>query len=114
VIGDEDLLRRMLVNLMQNAVQHSPGGARVKVEFAADSRAVTISVTDQGRGIPLPDQQRIFDRFVQVDRSRRGSGAGLGLPIARWIAEAHGGSLHLHSSSATGTAFQVILPVVDA
>jgi two-component system OmpR family sensor kinase len=109
-VGDEDLLRRMLVNLVQNAVQHSPDQGTVQIRVRADDRAIEIRVTDHGCGIPPADQQRIFDRFVQVDPSRRASGAGLGLPIARWIAEAHGGSLDLEASGATGSTFRVVLP----
>jgi two-component system OmpR family sensor kinase len=110
-VGDEDLLRRMLVNLMQNAVQHSPAGGSVRVVVTTNGQAATISVTDQGAGIAPADRQRVFDRFVQVDPSRHGSGAGLGLPIARWIAEAHGGSLVLESSSASGSTFRIDLPI---
>jgi signal transduction histidine kinase len=69
-----------------------------------------IRVTDAGRGIPPADRTRIFDRFVQLDASRRANGTGLGLPIARWIAEAHHGTLVLESSSAAGSTFCVSLP----
>jgi len=67
-------------------------------------------VRDQGSGIPPDDQRRIFDRFVQLDAARRGQGTGLGLPIARWIAEAHGGTLVLEKSEAAGSTFCVSLP----
>lgn len=110
-VGDEELLRRMLVNLVQNAVQHSPDGGRVRVQVSTTGQTATISVTDHGSGIAPSDRQRIFDRFVQVDPSRHSSGAGLGLPIARWIAEAHGGSLVLESSGDTGSTFRVDLPI---
>ena len=69
-----------------------------------------IRVTDQGPGIPAVDRDRIFDRFVQLDASRRGQGAGLGLPIARWIAEAHQGTLVLEQSGPAGSTFCVSLP----
>jgi len=72
---------------------------------------VRIRVTDEGPGIPPDDQRRIFNRFVQLDAARRGQGAGLGLPIARWIAEAHGGTLVLERSGAGGTTFCLSLPV---
>jgi signal transduction histidine kinase len=61
--------------------------------------------------VPAEDEQRIFDRFVQLDPSRRGQGTGLGLPIARWIAEAHHGTLVLERSGAGGSTFCVSLPV---
>ena len=108
--GDEDLLRQLVLNLLQNAVQHTPSGARVTISICQDNDAVSIRVTDAGRGIPPADRARIFDRFVQLDASRRGTGTGLGLPIARWIAEAHNGTLVLESSGPTGSTFCVSLP----
>ena len=111
-VGDEDLLKRMLVNLVQNAVQHTRSGGTVSIALSNGS-AIAIDVADQGGGIRAEDRERIFDRFVQLDRSRRGSGSGLGLPIARWIAEAHGGALTLESSSESGSTFRVILPVPE-
>jgi heavy metal sensor kinase len=107
--GDEHLLKRMLVNLGQNAVQHTKSGGAVSISLSNGS-AIAIDVTDEGSGIAAEDRDRIFDRFVQLDRARRGSGSGLGLPIARWIAEAHGGSLTLVSSSPAGTTFRIVLP----
>jgi two-component system OmpR family sensor kinase len=108
-VGDEELLKRMLVNLVQNAVHHTRAGGVVSIDLSNGS-AIAIDVTDEGSGIAAEDRERIFDRFVQLDRSRRGSGSGLGLPIARWIAEAHGGALTLESSSTTGSTFRVVLP----
>jgi heavy metal sensor kinase len=108
--GDEDLLRRLVLNVLQNAVQHTPAGGSVAVDIRQESEAVRIRVTDQGPGIPAGDHERIFDRFVQLDASRRGQGAGLGLPIARWIAEAHQGTLVLEQSGPGGSTFCVSLP----
>jgi heavy metal sensor kinase len=108
--GDEDLLRQLVLNLLQNAVQHTPSGASVTITSCQDPDALRIRVTDAGRGIAPADQARIFDRFVQLDASRRATGTGLGLPIARWIAEAHDGTLVLESSSAAGSTFCVSLP----
>jgi len=70
-------------------------------------------VTDNGAGIADEDQVRIFDRFVQLDPSRRSSGAGLGLTIARWIAEAHGGSLAIEASGPQGSTFCLCLNISD-
>jgi signal transduction histidine kinase len=108
--GDEDLLRQLVLNVVQNAVQHTPAGGSVAVEMCQDAAGVRIRVKDTGPGIPAADQARIFDRFVQLDPSRRGRGAGLGLPIARWIAEAHHGTLVLESSGPAGSVFCVTLP----
>ncbi|HEV8208473.1 MAG TPA: ATP-binding protein [Vicinamibacterales bacterium] len=109
--GDEDLLRRLVLNVLQNAVQHTPSGGSVAVEIKQERDEVRIRVTDEGHGIPPDDQRRIFDRFVQLDPARRGQGTGLGLPIARWIAEAHHGTLVLERSGPEGTTFCVSLPV---
>ena len=109
--GDEDLLRRLILNVLQNAVQHTPSGRSVAVEIRQDAEAVRVLVIDEGAGIPPEDQQRIFDRFVQLDASRRGQGTGLGLPIARWIAEAHSGTLVLERSGPDGSTFSVSLPI---
>jgi heavy metal sensor kinase len=110
--GDEDLLRQMVLNVLQNAVQHTPAGGAVVVEMSQDADVVTIRVRDAGPGIPPADQSRVFDRFVQLDPARRGHGSGLGLPIARWIAEAHGGTLTLERSGPGGSTFYVRLPSV--
>jgi heavy metal sensor kinase len=108
--GDEDLLRRLVLNVLQNAVQHTPSGGSVAVDIKQERDEVRIRVTDEGHGIPPDDQRRIFDRFVQLDPARRGQGTGLGLPIARWIAEAHRGTLVLERSGPQGTTFCVSLP----
>jgi two-component system OmpR family sensor kinase len=108
--GDEDLLRRLVLNILQNAVQHSPPGGDVEVELAGEHGRARLRISDHGPGIPAADQARIFDRFVQLDASRRGQGTGLGLPIARWIAEAHRGTLVLEASGPAGSTFEVVLP----
>jgi signal transduction histidine kinase len=110
--GDEDLLRQAVLNVLQNAVQHTPAGGSVAVMIAQEADAIRIRVRDEGPGIPPGDEGRIFDRFVQLDPSRRGQGTGLGLPIARWIAEAHGGTLVLEKSGPGGSVFCVSLPTV--
>ncbi len=108
--GDEDLLRQLVLNVLQNAVQHTPAGGVVSVDLTQSSEGISIRVSDTGTGIPAGDRERIFDRFVQLDAARRTAGSGLGLPIARWIAEAHQGSLVLEDSGPTGSRFLVKLP----
>ena len=106
--ADEDLVRRMLMNLFENAVRHNPPGTRV-VAGLKHAHQIEISVRDDGRGVPSAERDRIFERFVRLDTN--GSvGAGLGLPIARWIAVAHGGSLVLAESTGPGSLFVVRLP----
>ena len=108
--GDEDLLRQLVLNVLQNAVQHTPAGGEVTIDLTQNGDSVSIRVVDTGSGIPLADRERIFDRFVQLDAARRGAGTGLGLPIARWIAEAHRGTLVLEDSGPNGSRFCVSLP----
>jgi heavy metal sensor kinase len=114
VRGDEDLLRQLLLNVLQNALQHTPCGGSVRVEMEEARGCLNVRIADTGPGIAAADRERIFDRFVQVDRARRGAGSGLGLPIARWIAEAHRGSLVLESSGSSGSTFLVTLPATPA
>jgi heavy metal sensor kinase len=110
--GDERLLRRMLTNLLDNAIRHTPSGSAVRVDVVPQPNAVEVAVTDGGEGIPEGERDRIFQRFVRLNGSRRpGDGAGLGLPIARAIAEAHGGSLVLARSDASGSTFLARLPL---
>jgi signal transduction histidine kinase len=117
--GDEALLRQMLMNLLDNAVSYTPSGGVVSVTLHLEAEAIVLAVTDTGTGIPVADRERIFERFVRLDLSTKrasAGGAGLGLPIARWIAEAHGGTLTLDASfvppaAENGTRFIVRLPI---
>jgi heavy metal sensor kinase len=110
-VGDESLLRRMLANLLDNAVRHTPAAGRVQVGLAARPDEFEVAVTDGGPGIPDAQRERIFERFVRLDEARgRSQGAGLGLSIARTIAETHGGSLVLARSDAGGSTFVIRLP----
>jgi heavy metal sensor kinase len=115
-IGDEDLVRRLVVNLLDNAVRHAPARSTVSVELRSASGAYAISITDRGPGIPTEIQDRIFERFYRGDtaRVRTGQGdggAGLGLALARWIANVHGGDVSLTRSSEHGTTFTAFLPI---
>ncbi len=114
--GDEELLRQMLLNLLDNAIKYTPAGGSIHLSLASTNSGDEIVVTDTGIGIPAAAQPHIFDRFYRVDKARtrteegNGSGTGLGLAIARWIAEAHQGSLVLRRSDESGSVFVVILP----
>jgi heavy metal sensor kinase len=112
VVGDEELIRRMVMNLLDNAVRHSPSGAVVSVNLHAVESRYAIVVADQGPGIPPENQPHIFERFYRVDASRgsRDGGAGLGLALVRWVASLHGGTVSLTTSSKTGSTFTVELP----
>lgn len=111
--GDEDLLRRMLLNLVDNAVRHTPGGGSVRLSLTREDGSYQLTVSDTGPGIPAAARQHIFERFYRADQSRSRSedgGTGLGLAIARWVAQAHEGELVLLSSDANGTTFLARLP----
>jgi two-component system phosphate regulon sensor histidine kinase PhoR len=99
----------MIGNLLDNAIRHAKHGGSVGATVKHTPTEITVRITDDGDGIPAQEHERIFERFVRLDT--RSNGAGLGLPIARWIAEAHGGRLTLESSVGRGTCFQVILPL---
>jgi two-component system OmpR family sensor kinase len=106
--GDMTLLKQMVGNLLDNAIRHAKPGGLVTSRVARSADALSIRITDDGDGILPENRDRIFERFVRFDT--RSPGAGLGLPIARWIAEAHGGTLVLEASSTGGSCFAVILP----
>jgi len=113
--ADESLLRRMILNLLDNAIKYTPEGGRVTVACGRQGREYALSITDTGTGIPAELQPRIFERFFRADKARSrsesdGGGAGLGLAISRWIAEAHHGRLELARSDSAGSTFTVFLP----
>jgi heavy metal sensor kinase len=117
--GDEDLLRQMLMNLLDNAVKHTPPGGEIRVSLQTLNGDHRVRVADTGAGIPLEAQAHIFERFFRAEMARTADtpatstqGAGLGLAIARWIAEIHGGTLQLESSSPAGSVFVATLPRV--
>jgi len=111
--GDEALLRRLFVNLLDNAIKYTPAGGDVTLSAERRNGDYLVTVADTGPGIPADAQPHIFDRFYRSDRDRRASatgGAGLGLAIASWVAQTHGGSLALDRSDASGSRFIVRLP----
>ncbi|MDB4906075.1 MAG: hypothetical protein JWO05_859 [Gemmatimonadetes bacterium] len=114
--GDPDLLGRLLLNLLDNAIKYSPRGGAVRAAMARDAHAYSITVTDTGPGIPASEQEHVFERFFRGDIARSRSeatatsGAGLGLAIARRIAEMHHGTLVLVESRAGHTEFRLALP----
>jgi signal transduction histidine kinase len=112
-VGDEDLIRRLLGNLVDNAVRYAPRGGTVRIELTLTADKYEIAVTDDGPGIPAEIQPRLFERFYRGDAARgrpeADGGAGLGLALARWIANVHGGDVELVRSSAAGTTFRASL-----
>jgi len=115
VKGDRDRLKQVFVNLLGNAIQYTPQGGEVLMSLAKVGEQVRIIVRDTGPGIPAADLPFIFERFYRAEKSRtRGktSGFGLGLSIAQWIVENHGGSVEVQSREGVGTTFAVWLPLL--
>jgi two-component system OmpR family sensor kinase len=114
--GDEDLLRQMILNLVDNAVKFTPAGGVVRLGLTRQADEYLLSVSDTGPGIPAEAQAHVFERFYRADKARsrtEDGGAGLGLAIAMWIAKAHDGNLELAASDQNGTKFIARLPVPD-
>jgi len=111
-LGDAFRLRQAVINLVDNAVKYNRPGGDVQVSCETDEARLLIRVKDSGIGIPQGDQQRIFDRFYRVDksRSRAQGGSGLGLAIVKKIVEDHGGGIAVDSVSGTGSTFTITLP----
>jgi two-component system OmpR family sensor kinase len=132
VLGDADRLKQLLLNLADNSVKHTPDGGCISLCLAQTDglrrersveRWVRVTVADTGMGIPPEDLPHIFDRFYRAEKSRwrkptsnnasPGVGVGLGLSIARWIAETHGGRIEVQSEVGEGSAFHVWLPLAE-
>jgi signal transduction histidine kinase len=114
VKGDGDRLAQVFNNLVDNAIKFTPAGGTVRLSGRLTGSFVEVSVADTGIGIAPENQERIFERFYQADKSRRGGagrGVGLGLAIARQIVQAQGGTLTVHSQSGKGSQFMVKLPL---
>ena len=112
VHADPERVTQLLSNLIGNAIKFTPAGGRVEVRVQPYQEGVLISVTDTGEGIPGDQLPHVFDRFYQVTNARGGTrhGAGLGLPIARGIVEAHGGTIWIESVAGRGTTVRFTLP----
>jgi signal transduction histidine kinase len=109
--GDRERLRQVLTNLIDNAVKYSPAGSEVVVDAFADNGQISVEVRDRGPGVAREHQLLIFEKFGRVSGEHAKPGTGLGLFIARSIAQAHGGTLEVHSAPAEGATFALVLPV---
>ena len=110
---DENKLRQVLVNLVENAIKYSPDGGEIGVELRMSNGNVQLDIRDPGLGIPYGDQARIFDKFTRLDPglTRGVGGTGLGLYIARELAERMGGEISVVSAPGEGSTFTLALPV---
>ena len=114
VAGEPELLTTMLDNLIRNAIRFSPPESGVRIELVVNAGTVEIAVPDEGPGIPEEKLSTIFDRFSQAGNEKRaGRGHGLGLAIARGIAELHGGTIEAANLPEGGCEFRIVLPRVD-
>lgn len=114
VTGDAERVHQVVKNLLDNAVRHSPIGGRVTVQARSMTsdplQRVVIEVVDEGPGIPPEEAERVFERFYRADRARAGGGTGLGLAIARWIVDAHHGTIRAAQAEPHGCRMVVELP----
>jgi signal transduction histidine kinase len=112
VLGDGLWIERLVLILLDNAIKFSKAGGHVSLTLSTSSRSVTVRVADDGVGIAADALPHIFERFFQADpaRSSRAEGAGLGLALAKWIVEHHGGTIHAESRPGEGSAFTAVLP----
>lgn len=113
-LGDRDMIERVVVNLVSNAVKFTPDGGRVEVRLTVRGEDAVIEVRDSGIGIPAEERGRIFSRFFRSSLAQKQAipGSGLGLSIARAVVEKHGGRIELESGEGDGTTFRVWLPIV--
>lgn len=115
VTGDRDRLKQVLLNLGSNAIKYSPPGSIIKLSLFLKEKWIQINVSDEGPGIPKEEIKFLFERFYRGDKSRSRSkqsgGYGLGLPIAYWIVNNHGGRIEVESELGMGTTFTVWLPI---
>lgn len=114
--GNQELITRLILNLLDNAVKYTPAGGEISLALARENGNAEIVVRDTGIGIPESAQPRVFDRFYRVDkaRARAMGGAGLGLSIAQWIVEVHGGEINVASAPGRGSTFTILLPLTQS
>jgi signal transduction histidine kinase len=115
VNGDRDRLKQVLLNLVANAIQYTPQGGDVFLSMGKVAEQARLIIRDTGPGIPPEDLPHIFERFYRAEKSRtRGktTGFGLGLSIAHWIVEKHGGRIEVDSKDESGTTFCIWLPLI--
>lgn len=109
---DSKIIRQILENLIANAIKYSPNGGEVKFEAVCRANKILFEVSDQGIGIPLDDQKRLFEPFHRAKNVGTISGTGLGLAIMKTSVELHGGTIHVSSSEGTGTTFTIEIPLI--
>jgi len=110
--GDKELLTQMLANLVENALRHAGPGADVRVRCCSMEGQITLSVTDDGPGVPVSERERVFDRFHRLEASRSTPGSGLGLALVAAVARLHGAEATLHDAN-PGLTARIVFPIGD-
>ena len=113
VHADDDMITRAVINLVDNAISYSKENGKIEISLKTDGPDAVIAVRDDGIGISADDQRRIFDRFFQVDKSRKGSSSGLGLAMVKEIARLNGAKVEVESSLGSGSLFTFSLPFIE-
>lgn len=110
--GDPERIHQVIANLLENAIRYSPAGGSVEVNAEESPNYVLIEVSDEGQGVPVGDESRVFERFYRSDASRSSNegGIGLGLAIAKWIIDLHGGQIKAERNVPTGCKMVVTIP----
>ena len=113
VLGDADKFDQILTNLLSNAIKYSPAGGEVRVEVDASNHDITLSVSDQGIGVPADKLPHIFEKFERVDNrdTRQAGGTGIGLFLVKHLVELHEGTIFVSSTVGQGTTFTLHLPL---
>ena len=114
IFGDETTIRQMIRIFLDNAVKYTPKGGKITVKSAVEGQNIALSIADTGIGISKDNQSRIFDRFFRIDSENlvsEANGSGLGLSIAKWIADNHQISISVNSQLGIGTTFTLIFPI---
>ena len=110
--ADRELIKQMLRSFIDNSIKYTPPGGELRLELIRGERYIEIIIEDTGIGIPREELPHIFERFYRVDKSRSvKKGAGLGLSIAKWIIDQHGGEVKVESGPGEGTKVCVLLPL---
>jgi signal transduction histidine kinase len=111
VEADMDMIHRVLINLLENAIKYTPADGRITISARKEEEHVLIEVSDSGPGIATSDQQRIFEKYARIRRGSRSKGIGLGLAFCRLAVEAHGGKIWVESEPGQGSSFLFTLPL---
>lgn len=111
---DEKLLNHILGNLLSNAIKYSPDGGIVDLEVVQEANTIVIQVKDQGIGLPLDYQEKLFQSFERASNVGNIQGTGLGLSIVKQATDLHGGEITVESQAGSGTTFTVTIPIVEA